>query len=124
MPGAADRSFLFLVDSVTITHPEMPLLAVDLCYEPGRSFWVVPTEMWSVENNLSLFNMDFSDFANNVDPDGVFRGFPIRPPLTPEEEEEKRAVEERGLYGDRVPNERLRAVGGLYAKTLAQLDTT
>jgi hypothetical protein len=122
MPGAADRGFLFLVDSVTITHPEMPLLAVDLRHEPGRSFRVVPTKMWSVENNLSMSNMDFFEFANNVDPDGVFRGFPICPPLTPAEEEEKRTVEERELYGDRVPNERLRAVGGLYAKTLAQLD--
>jgi hypothetical protein len=29
----------------------------------------------SIENNLSLFNMDFWEFADNVDDDGVFRGF-------------------------------------------------
>jgi hypothetical protein len=29
-----------------------------------------------VENNLSLVNMDFVEFAESVDPDGVFRGFP------------------------------------------------
>jgi len=32
--------------------------------------------MWSVENNLSISNMDFSDFADSADADGVFRGFP------------------------------------------------
>jgi hypothetical protein len=36
----------------------------------------VPAELWSVENNLSLANMDFHQFADNVAPDGVFRGFP------------------------------------------------
>jgi hypothetical protein len=29
-----------------------------------------------IENNLSLANMDFEEFAEAVDPDGVFRGFP------------------------------------------------
>jgi uncharacterized protein DUF6924 len=31
--------------------------------------------MWGVENNLSLANMDFEEFADSVDADGVFRGF-------------------------------------------------
>jgi hypothetical protein len=44
--------------------------------EPGRTFRVIPSEMWSVENNLSVANMDFYEFADNVDLDGVFRGFP------------------------------------------------
>jgi hypothetical protein len=75
LPRAGYRSFLFLVDSVTITDPEMPLVAVDLLHEPGRWFRVIPAEMWSIENNLSIANMDFFEFADNVDPDGVFRGF-------------------------------------------------
>jgi hypothetical protein len=29
----------------------------------------------SVENNLSIGNMDFDEFANAVDKDGIFRGF-------------------------------------------------
>jgi hypothetical protein len=37
---------------------------------------VIPTELWSVENNLALGNMDFKDFAQSVDADGVFRGWP------------------------------------------------
>jgi hypothetical protein len=39
-------------------------------------FRVVPQEMWAVENNLSLGNMDFKEFADAVGQDGVFRGFP------------------------------------------------
>jgi hypothetical protein len=31
--------------------------------------------MWSVENNLSIANMEFGEFAGNLDQDGVFRGF-------------------------------------------------
>ena len=48
---------------------------VDLIEEPGRWFRVVPREAWAVQNNLSLANMDFVDFADSVDRDGVFRGF-------------------------------------------------
>jgi hypothetical protein len=53
----------------------MPLVAVDMHDEPGRWFRVVPGRISSVENNLSLANMHFGEFADHVDPDGVFRGF-------------------------------------------------
>jgi hypothetical protein len=69
------HTFLFLVDHDTISDPEHPVVVVDLYDRPGRSFRVVPSEMWGVENNLSLANMDFEEFADAVDADGVFRGF-------------------------------------------------
>jgi hypothetical protein len=74
-PRGGDRSFAFIVDRVTLTGPERPVLVVDLYDEPGRTFRVVPSEMWGVENNLSISNMGFYEFADHVDPDGVFRGF-------------------------------------------------
>jgi hypothetical protein len=70
------RSFLFVVDADALRSPEHPILVLDLVEEPGRTFRVIPGEMWSVENNLSISNMDFADFADNVDSDHVFRGFP------------------------------------------------
>ena len=70
------HSFLFIVDQIALTHPERPILVVDLFSEPGRTFRVVPAAMCWVENNLSIANMDFRDFADNADPDGIFRGFP------------------------------------------------
>jgi hypothetical protein len=35
----------------------------------------VPAELWSVENNINLANLDWADFARSAGPDGVFRGF-------------------------------------------------
>ena len=75
LPEGSHRSFAFLIDRVALTHPEHPILAVDLQDEPGRTFRVIPSEAWGVENNLSLANMGFEEFAGAVDADGVFRGF-------------------------------------------------
>jgi hypothetical protein len=76
-PLAADAGhrFLFIADDVALTGPERPVLVVDLRREPGRTFRVIPSEAWGVENNLSIANMDFEDFADSVDEDGIFRGF-------------------------------------------------
>jgi len=71
-----DQTFIFLVDHETLSRPDHPILVVDLYHEPGRSFRVIPSSMWSVQNNLSLANMDWEEFAESVDEDGVFRGFP------------------------------------------------
>ncbi|GAA2059331.1 DUF6924 domain-containing protein [Williamsia deligens] len=76
--------YAFIADAQSMSDPEMSVLAVDLGrtewgHEPGRTFRVIPSEMSSVENNLSISNMDFRDFADSTDDDGVFRGFP--PPL-------------------------------------------
>ena len=68
--------FAFVADRIALTEPEQPVLVVDLYDEPGRTFRVIPREMWGVENNLSIANMNYSEFADNADPDGVFRGFP------------------------------------------------
>jgi uncharacterized protein DUF6924 len=72
------RSYMFIVDKMALTHPEHPVLVLELDEEgePGRTFRVIPSEMWSVENNLSLANMDFEDFADSAEADGIFRGFP------------------------------------------------
>jgi hypothetical protein len=75
-PKGSGRGFAFIVDRRTLTDPERPILVVDLYAKPGRTFRVIPREMWGVENNLSLANMDFHEFAEDTDEDGVFRGFP------------------------------------------------
>jgi hypothetical protein len=75
LPPDRRDSFVFVVDATTLRNPEHPVLVVDLYEQQGRTFRVIPSSAWSVENNLSLANMDFGDFADSVDPDGVFRGF-------------------------------------------------
>lgn len=53
-----------------------PLLILDLYDGSGREFRAIPSQIQSIENNLSIANMDFEEFAESVDEDGVFRGFP------------------------------------------------
>jgi hypothetical protein len=68
------KSYLFIVDKTTLEDSEHPVLVMDLLTEPGRTFRVIPSEMWSVENNLSLANMDFAEFADAAGVEGIFRG--------------------------------------------------
>jgi hypothetical protein len=68
--------FLVIADAATMTGPERPLLVLGL-REPdrGRTFRALPSTIQSIENNLTLANMDFREFADAAGPDGVFRGF-------------------------------------------------
>jgi hypothetical protein len=68
-------SFMFVVDATAIEHPEQAFLVIDLHDEPGRTFRAIPSVAGAVENNLSIGNMDFWEFADAVDADGIFRGF-------------------------------------------------
>ena len=77
VPRNYGHSFLMVVDGATILHPENPLVIVDLWDEPGREFRAIPSQIQSIENNLSLGNMGFAEFADVVDCDSIFRGFPI-----------------------------------------------
>ncbi len=76
LPGGMGHSFIVVADSEAMTNAEHPLLVVDLLAQPGRQFRAEPSQIQSIENNLSIANMDFAEFAENCDPEGVFRGFP------------------------------------------------
>jgi hypothetical protein len=87
VPADVDHAVAFLVDAKALTHPDRPILAINLYDyvdgmedqgkgpQYGATFRVVPSEMWSVQNNLTISNMDWEEFADNVDTDGIFRGF-------------------------------------------------
>jgi hypothetical protein len=75
-PPGSTHTFVFVVDRIALSHPDRPIQVVDLYTEPGRAFRVIPSEMWSVENNLSIANLNFEEFAESADRDGIFRGFP------------------------------------------------
>lgn len=70
-----DAFFLYAADRLSMHGPERTLLVVDRLHDRGRWFRVTLEEAWAVENNLSLFNMDFFEFADAVDDDGVYRVF-------------------------------------------------
>ena|SRR5690348_12991094 len=73
---ATQGSFIIAADAQTMRGAERSLLVLDLRAEPGRTFRAVPAAVQSIENNLSIANMDFHEFADSVDADGVFRDFP------------------------------------------------
>jgi hypothetical protein len=75
IPANYGHSFLLVVDSTSITHPDFPILIIDLGKDRGRSFRAIPTEIQAIENNLSIANMDFFEFAAAVDKEGILRGF-------------------------------------------------
>lgn len=74
-PSGYQHPVVFVVDSVTVSHPERPILVVSTHKDhPGR-FRCLPSTVQAIQNNLTLANLDFADFGGAVDPDGVFRGF-------------------------------------------------
>ena len=72
--GDYEYSFLFVVDAAALAHKEFTVLVIDI--ESGKSFRALPSQIPVIENNLSVASMGFEDFAQAVDPEGVFQGFP------------------------------------------------
>ena len=84
--NSSGASVLFIADSISFSSPDHPILIVDLVDTflsveefpeiAGRSpFRCIPSELWSVDNNLNIANMSWEDFAGVAGDDGVFRGF-------------------------------------------------
>jgi uncharacterized protein YbcV (DUF1398 family) len=65
-----------IVDSSSVASPDSTVLVVSVRENRGSSFRAIPSQIQGIENNLSIANMDFHEFAESVDQDGVFRGFP------------------------------------------------
>ena len=76
IPKDYNHNFIVVVDQTAISLPDYPLLIVDLYERSGREFRAVPSQIQGIENNLSIANMDFEEFAESIDESGVFRGFP------------------------------------------------
>ena len=76
VPRNYTHSFIVLVDRTAITHPDHPLLVIDLYEGSGQEFRTIPSCVQSIENNLSIANIDFEEFAETVGEDRIFRGFP------------------------------------------------
>jgi hypothetical protein len=76
IPSSYSYSFLVIAGRDTFADAARPLLILDL--QPGGTdeFRTVPAGVQAIENNLSLANMDFRDFADTARASGgVFTGF-------------------------------------------------
>jgi hypothetical protein len=67
-------SVLFIVDEEA-TAADFPVLVVDLSPTARKAFRCIARELWGVDNNLNLANMEWDEFASSTASDGVFRGF-------------------------------------------------
>jgi hypothetical protein len=74
MAGGRHASVLFVVDEEALSGSH-PVQVVDLSARDRPPFRCVAEQLWSVENNLNLANMDWEEFATAVDGHGVHRGF-------------------------------------------------
>jgi hypothetical protein len=75
VPPNYGHTLLIVVDRDAVSRPEYPLLVLDLREGSNLEFRSIPSQIQGIENNLSIANMDFQEFADSVDRDGVFRGF-------------------------------------------------
>jgi hypothetical protein len=75
LPSDYNHSFIIVADQKAMTHPEHPLLIIDLVDTPAREFRAVPSQIQGIQNNLSIANMDFKEFTDAADEDGIFRKF-------------------------------------------------
>lgn len=67
------HALLIIADRTAMTDPGHPLLCINNA--SAEQLRVIARELWSIENNLSIANMDFDEFMKAAAPDGVFRGF-------------------------------------------------
>jgi len=74
IPQPPSHPVLIVVDAKAISHADHPVLIVDVDQEPGRSFRAIPSQVDSIENNLWIANLDWEDFADHVDAQGIYRG--------------------------------------------------
>jgi hypothetical protein len=74
--GRYRHSFIVLADALSMSHRDHPVLVIDLGEERGRSFRAIPGALQSIENNLSIANLDFVDFAEAAEAteDRILRG--------------------------------------------------
>jgi len=75
LPEDSDHSYGLIADRAALMEKDNPVLAVDLSKKKVKILRVSAEALAEVENNLSVGNMDFREFAKAVDEDGVFRGF-------------------------------------------------
>jgi hypothetical protein len=74
VPEGGAHGCLLIADGRTFADPERPLLVLEIAPNGSRSFRAIPATVWAIASNLAIENMDWEEFANHVDSDGVYRG--------------------------------------------------
>ncbi len=75
LPENYPYSFVFFADERTMKETNYPCLVVDLIEPNHPSFRANAITLASIENNLSIANMGFEEFAEAAKETDVFNGF-------------------------------------------------
>lgn len=76
MPSAYQHHYVFVADAETFGSAERRILVLGLDGDSAADFRTVPSGVQSIDNNLSISNMDFEEFSQQAILDGgVFRDF-------------------------------------------------
>ena len=67
-------SFVLVADELAQADDDFPILVVDTSGAGRPSFRAACQCLWSIQNNLWLANMDWEEFSEATDHDGVYRG--------------------------------------------------
>jgi hypothetical protein len=65
---------LFVADTAAL-GADYPIQVVDLSGDNRAPFRCLASQLWGVDANLNLADMDWEEFTDACDPEGVFRGF-------------------------------------------------
>jgi hypothetical protein len=74
LPADYPHDFVFLADERSVSEAGHPCLAVDLIGEKRNRFRSAAKHLASIENNLSLSNMEFEAFEKASKATGVYQG--------------------------------------------------
>jgi len=68
--------YVFVADGETFSSTQWSILVLDLHEGSTAQFRTTPSGVQSIDNNLSIANMDFAEFARQAElQGGLFRGF-------------------------------------------------
>lgn len=65
---------VFVADTVSLTGGDHALLVVDLFSTPYQRLRVAPTGFAEISANLCIANLDVADYADDGNPESIFRG--------------------------------------------------
>lgn len=64
---------IFIVDAVAINHPEHPIVVLNIYDKPSQLFRAVPPLICDLASNFHIANLDYEDFEDVIDADGILR---------------------------------------------------
>ena len=80
-PNGHGSMIVCIADTATLGSADHPVLVVDLMSvedERREPFRCIPSELWGVENNLNLANMDWNEFADATSTGSFVVSHPLR----------------------------------------------